>query len=811
MAPIDLQKGRNFQEVTRAPPSRSLVSDAEKAFKTARDLAVLERLAHLLQVLALLEEPLRALVVEGAAAAQVAIEVADALLLHVRVHVTQYHRPFLESRLELVEDGQETLDEFRVSHTLANATLFIFISAAHGREYGPGLAGESESNLVPSVSCMSRTVWILALLLTVSLLPAASAGSDADPELTDLAGDSTMSIECDPPSCLSGVFEPNGAAADMVDILSSWVVETVDGYSVVVKTAAAPDDLTEVRVGFEVSKGPTSVYGSTATGATFGATWTGTELTDAPNGTTAFQDAALLYFNFTRAPTGVSGGDLLRNLTVDTERFQASSEPLGAGTQTDTDGAPNPDSGASRPYTFNRPDIVAGATMTVLDATISETIPRELAEGASKLSGPDALNDTVSRNRTVTGNTVQSHDGNASVSFAYRVTNTGTDLDNFTLAIFDPTIGEVGDTVVDETGQARALNRTFVELPPGESASFTLTVDLEDAAPNKYATVVRLTSERNASAEAGVLLERLALPFDDPEEPNVPPSGNGTTTDDSERDPVGGLGFLTPAAEALGFDKAFGDYAELVLLALLLLLLVLVVFLLLVLVRGKWVSLKVTPRSIEAGPGETAEFQVQVRNRRRRFRGALARFEQEPGWKTGVLLRSEDGDAIEPLMDEGSDRELGLSGRSEPGDMLEGTLRVRVPDDVSEGERGHVSLSVVPIGDNGNERPGRGGKARVRVVTSGGGARAKGIPVRLREVRHDPEAPMAGDVVTTTATLANDSDDQAMRLRVVLQLDGEDADEEIVDLPPRSARGVVFRWLADEGSNRVRVQVYEAD
>ena len=63
--------------------------------------------------------------------------------------------------------------------------------------------------------------------------------------------------------------------------------------------------------------------------------------------------------------------------------------------------------------------------------------------------------------------------------------------------------------------------------------------------------------------------------------------------------------------------------------------------------------------------------------------------------------------------------------------------------------------------------------------------------------------------MTTTATVENDGD-KTLRLRLVLQLDGTDAEEQTVEVPPRSARAVLFPWVADAGSNRVRVQVYLA-
>ncbi len=662
---------------------------------------------------------------------------------------------------------------------------------------------------------MSRTWFLAALLAAVLLAPGVSAGSASDPELTDPAGDADTTISCAPP-CVQGVtYNPDAGAVDRVDITAVWVEEFGPRYAVIVQTAGTGDDATEINVEFTVEAGPTSVFDSTANGTTVAASATGTTLGAAPANTTLVRDGDLLRFNFTRADTGVSGGDLLTNLVADASHTSSGGAGV-PGSQTVTDGAPNADQNASRPYAFVRPDIVAGAVLAVVGAVVVEDVPRELDAGEAALSGPEAADDTVERTRNVTDDTVETYDAAATTTFTLLLENTGTDVDTYRLDLVDPLVDEVGDTVVDDAQQDQALDVANVTLDPGATANVTLTITLRDAEAGKYATVVEVVSDRNATASAGVVVERLELPFapEEEEEPEPTPEPEPEPEEEEEREPVAGLDFLTPAAEAMGFDEAFGDWAELVLLALILLLVLVVVFLLLALLGSRWVAVRVTPKTLTARPGETAEFQVEVRNRRKRFRGALASFERDPGVKAGVLLRGEDGSALDPLMDAGEERELALAGKDQRGGTLEGTLRVQLPDDMAEGERGEVTLNVVPIADDGRSKPRKGSRARVRVVTAGDGSAKPargGVPVRLSEVRHEPQNPQANDVVTTTATLANDSDAETLRFRVVLQLDGEEADEETVEVPPRSARAVVFRWLADEGSNRVRVQVYPAE
>ena len=81
--------------------------------------------------------------------------------------------------------------------------------------------------------------------------------------------------------------------------------------------------------------------------------------------------------------------------------------------------------------------------------------------------------------------------------------------------------------------------------------------------------------------------------------------------------------------------------------------------------------------------------------------------------------------------------------------------------------------------------------------------------VRMSSVTHEPQDPTPGEQVTTTAVVENDGDATA-RLRVVLQLDGRDIEEETIEVPAESARAVLFPWRAGRGSNKVRVQVYKA-
>ena len=142
-------------------------------------------------------------------------------------------------------------------------------------------------------------------------------------------------------------------------------------------------------------------------------------------------------------------------------------------------------------------------------------------------------------------------------------------------------------------------------------------------------------------------------------------------------------------------------------------------------------------------------------------------------------------------------------------------MRVQAPVSAEDGEKDSVTLNVVPVDEEGHRRLRKAGKARVTVraedaAPAAPAAAPTGKPViRMSRVTHEPTDPTPGERVMTTAVVENDGDATA-RLRVVLQLDGRDIEEEIVEVPPERARAVLFPWRAGSGSNKVRVQVYEA-
>ncbi len=186
--------------------------------------------------------------------------------------------------------------------------------------------------------------WQTAALMLSLLVPLAGAGSATDPELSDPAGDAHQFIECVPPSCLSGVYEPSSEASEQVDILASWFALENGTLSVSMQTVAETDDEVYTTFAFDVEATPFSASDNDtrspvvleAKGTT---TITGTNVTWVRNGT-------VLTASLPMQDAGMVAGDRLVRLQVSTERSESSSESLGQGSQKDTDAT----DGTSRPF-----------------------------------------------------------------------------------------------------------------------------------------------------------------------------------------------------------------------------------------------------------------------------------------------------------------------------------------------------------------------------------------------------------------------------------------------------------------------------
>lgn len=653
---------------------------------------------------------------------------------------------------------------------------------------------------------MSPNRLLLCLLVTSLLLPAVSAGTQADPEIDDPdAG--TVTRECTPsdttgPVCnaaASGDPNTGPTASGSGNVVKVWITEPDDeNYTIHIEMGEAPTADTDFTVNYTVTPTNVSLYTGSDTPTSHSIAFSGTTAPATPANTTVASNATnatIVELTVTRRDTSAVGGDSITGLSVAVTHEEGDSAGTGPATiswtDTTTDTAPNdPVANPSRPYNLTRPPIVPDLELTVVGGSITHTV------------------NGTSNTTTFMSNQVTTEGPDATVTFDLVLTNTGTDPDDATITLFDPTGALAADNVEVTISPA-----TTGELLPGEAANVTVTATLTEAGVGQHPILLQADSGRGAIAASAM---QVTVPAPPPPPTTQPPptggngsngGGNGGNQDPAEREPVpAGLSFLTPMAEALGLDGPFNEYAELVLLALLLLLLILIVFLIVFFATRGAVAVDVEPRVVTARPGETAEFSVAVRNKRGRPMDAVTHFEGDPAWRTGLVF----GDA--QLTQSHTDAQLGLGPKQRDSGTRMGKLMVTVPPEAHDDETDQIKVAVSALNESGRPVKTRTANVKVRAVGGAPPVVQRGdLPVRLASVQHVPEEPVAGETVQTTARLENDSDTDTLELRVVLNVGGDDVQEQNVVLPPRNARAVVFRWEAPQGSSKVRVRVYPQD
>ncbi len=627
---------------------------------------------------------------------------------------------------------------------------------------------------------MSRRA--LTLLLVLLLIPAASAGDATDPELVDPESDATASPgQCkvgsnnaDAAACTGALGPGEAAATQKADITAVWVADVnATHYGVYVATMAAGDADTTIALSFKVMRTEHSLPGG-SDNQTVSVTVTGTTLdAAAPANTTAARNATddkIMEILFTRADTGAVGGDAIQNITVTaTDKQTVTGDPVSQLNREDT--TTDSTEGDSRPYNLTRPAKMGNLTMVVHGGELTQTLNGTAAMTTFN-GGHVALN--------------QSANGTATVRYDLTVTNHGLDPDQVVFQVYDAA-GLAG----------RGINATITPgtatLAPGESVALVMAVRLDNATGGNQTVFAQATSGYGGFAVGAT---SIVVPAPLPPAPGPEPEPEPTPTDDERTLAVAGLGFLTPVAEAMGLIEPFGEYAEVVVLAIILLLLVLVIFLIIFLATRGTIRVRIEPRKMVVAPGQTAEFRVEIKNKRGREVDAVTSFEGDPAWQTTLSFSGHD------MSEPGADAAMHLGGKKEQSSVRHGVLKVTAPE-AADDESDRVTINVAPLRDDGSRRKPQ--RTEVRVQAQAGAAPGG---IRLAGVDHDPSHPEAGQVVETTARIENDSEDETQHLRVVLNVDGDDLQEQAVTLPPQQARAVVFSWRVPEGSSKVRVRIY---
>lgn len=601
-------------------------------------------------------------------------------------------------------------------------------------------------------------VAVAALVLASFALPSAAQSTGPMTILDDAAGDQTVT---------AGTLAVQPPAMDQVDIVRLTGDVLGANLTLAVSTTADATATQVTTLAFTVAKGPTSLDGSTASGQAHTITVTGTTAAGV-TGATATQSGTTLTVTVPLSAIGAVGGDVLSNITVltaDTDQGSAP-DPVTQDNTDATDQAPNAAPGGT--FTIPRPAIETGVSLTITGGTLRQV-------------GDCANPPCFTEDRPFTGSSVTTRDGNATVDFTITIRNTGTDADTVNLGL--PTLLS--------TAEAR-LEKTSVTLLHDTETTVKLNVALKDAPDGTISLTVQGTSTRGAavSGQATIKVEHPPIV--------APPAG---------RTPVpAALGFLTPMATGLGFDKALGEYAELGLLALLLLLIIGALFLIMTVTRTPWVRIQVTPRKAIVAPGATAEFRVQVASRRKRKllgRGVLRG--DSTTWRAALQL----GSSERAPAGKSVDVPLSSAEGGEAPSPASGTVRIHVPHDAISNEKETIALEVVPVDEAGHEHATHRATAKITVEAAPVTGYASARDIQLANVQHDPPNPRPGSTVRTSATVHN-AGGLTASLRVVLLLDGKPMLEQRIEVPPRSNADATLPWTAGAGKNQVKVQIFLA-
>ena len=531
------------------------------------------------------------------------------------------------------------------------------------------------------------------------------------------------------------------------DITTVSVGESAGNVLFVVKTSAAITDATNIVLHFGVEEGPLSLEGSTADGADFTVSAQGGVVTGVDNATVT-SSAGETTITIPKIRLGAVGGDLIVDLAVDASEHDDGATQFPVDDSEGSDRAPDTD--AAEPYMVDRIPPNAAISFVALGGILYDLNRTQIG--------------------TFSGAAATLTDPNGDVAYKLRITNDGTDSEdvNVTRATGLPQ----GVSSLDPSPQKATLL-------PGQSVNVTLELRFV-AASGTVTAQVAAAGNRGSSATLP-----LTITID---------AGTITTGSDGRQVTPAGLKFLTPAAEAVGFDGPFKDYAELAFLLACVLLLVILLFLLLFLRGGAWIKVRVSPKHAVVVPGGVARFEVAMSAK---GGDRVARTLLQGAWPAGLQFGGQRATS-----EQASDLSVAKSGTS-------GVLEVHVPGTVEPKARQTIEIDATPIVD-GETVTKRRGHAKVTVqaglVSHGEGA---DLEVHLTGIQHEPARPVPGSTVTTTATIQNDGA-SAAHMRVVLMLDGKAVREESIEIPPSGSRQVHLPWTATSGPTRVKVQAFLA-
>jgi hypothetical protein len=315
---------------------------------------------------------------------------------------------------------------------------------------------------------------LLLVLAAAWAPPLALAGSAADPELIDPAGDQAVDEGTVP--IVPGV---NDVDFGDVDVVAAFVGEFGNVTRITVQTTAGWTS-GSMTLGFAVFRGPTSLPSSTATalGQSFIVFVNGTTVAGV-NGTAALTPDGLR-IDLSSAALGAVGGDLLSNLSINTTRTDPGTlQGVTQDDQTGTDSA-----GPGRAYAFSRPPINPTVDLSVVSVNGRA--------GAFALVEPGST-----------------------VPIVLRITNLGVDADGWQLSLTsDPVLAN-----------SPVFIQAFTPIDGGATADMTVQVSLADMQESVFALTFKVMTERGAEHVALATISINAPAPPPPADREVKPAG----------------------------------------------------------------------------------------------------------------------------------------------------------------------------------------------------------------------------------------------------------------------------------------------
>lgn len=255
-------------------------------------------------------------------------------------------------------------------------------------------------------------------------------------------------------------------------------------------------------------------------------------------------------------------------------------------------------------------------------------------------------------------------------------------------------------------------------------------------------------------------------------------------------------------------ERLFGDYADLVALAVALVVLVLLLSIIVWIFRrgreGPRIAAEPRDPTVEVAAGGSGQLLIDVENRRSRTGtdvivdwGALPE-----GWTSESFAAVTHPSGFTTPAVLSADRPLRLSSQQKGSHQATIAVQLTAPEAGLGEEALDIPIRVVPL-MGGVARPRRSVLLRFTVKLS-----TKTADLQITNVSHEPARVTAGQPVLTRATVANLGDGEARDVGVAFYLNDQSVAEKVVPaLAANQETAVEFQWVPGPGENRIRVHI----